>query len=71
VNDLVETTERMVPEVARARACGRERGVELSMSGSGPSLFTLADDRRDALRIARILRKAGLRARPYGIGVTR
>jgi 4-diphosphocytidyl-2-C-methyl-D-erythritol kinase len=69
-NDLVETTERAVPALKLARACAAERGVELAMSGSGPSLFTVADDRRDALRRARILRRAGLRARPLAVGVT-
>jgi 4-diphosphocytidyl-2-C-methyl-D-erythritol kinase len=69
LNDLLETTERMVPAVTIARACAREHGVELAMSGSGPSLFTLADDRHDALRKARILRRAGLHARPYVLGV--
>lgn len=70
VNDLLETTERMVPAVTIARARARERGIELAMSGSGPSLFTLADDRQDALRKARILRRTGLRARPSVLGVT-
>ena len=70
VNDLRETTERVVPEVQHALARARDRGVELAMSGSGPSFFTLADDRRDALRIARILRRAGLRAHAHPLGVT-
>jgi len=70
VNELLDTTERMVPAITLARACARERGIELAMSGSGPSLFTLADDRRDALRKARILRRAGLRARAVVLGVT-
>jgi 4-diphosphocytidyl-2-C-methyl-D-erythritol kinase len=69
-NDLVATTERAVPALRLARACAADRGIELAMSGSGPSLFTVADDRRDALRKARILRRAGLHARPLAVGVT-
>jgi 4-diphosphocytidyl-2C-methyl-D-erythritol kinase len=40
------------------------------MSGSGPSLFALGDDRAHAIRIARRLRHAGLRARVLRLGVT-
>ncbi|HEV8534207.1 MAG TPA: 4-(cytidine 5'-diphospho)-2-C-methyl-D-erythritol kinase [Candidatus Limnocylindria bacterium] len=70
VNDLATDAERVVPAITDARRTASEAGVALAMSGSGPSLFALADDRADALRIARRLRRAGLRARAIEIGVT-
>jgi 4-diphosphocytidyl-2-C-methyl-D-erythritol kinase len=63
-NDLLASAERSCPAIASWRAAAAARGVLLAMTGSGPSLFAVADDRADALRIARILRRAGLRARP-------
>ena len=44
-------------------------GVTLLLSGSGPSLFAVADSRQDALRIARILRAQGLEAGALELGV--
>ncbi|HEY7624067.1 MAG TPA: 4-(cytidine 5'-diphospho)-2-C-methyl-D-erythritol kinase [Candidatus Limnocylindria bacterium] len=70
VNDLTEAATAVAPAIAEARALAAEAGVALSMSGSGPSLFALGDDRADALRMARRLRRAGLRARAYPLGVT-
>lgn len=63
-NDLREAAERVCPLIAEARASARARGIELALSGSGPSLFAIADDRAHALRLSRSLRRAGLRARP-------
>ena len=64
-NDLLAAAERLCPEVADARSRAAHRGIQLALSGSGPTLFTLADDRRDALRIARILRRIGLAAHAH------
>jgi 4-diphosphocytidyl-2-C-methyl-D-erythritol kinase len=69
-NDLLEAAERVAPAVAEARKTASSMGIDLAMSGSGPSLFALGDDRADAIRIARRLRRAGLRARALRIGVT-
>ena len=64
-NDLLAAAERLCPEIADARAHAAQRGIQLALSGSGPTLFTVADDRRDALRIARILRRIGLAAHAH------
>jgi 4-diphosphocytidyl-2-C-methyl-D-erythritol kinase len=64
-NDLLAAAERLCPEVADARSRAAHRGIQLALSGSGPTLFTVADDRRDALRIARILRRIGLAAHAH------
>ena len=63
-NDLLWAAQRLCPAIASWREAAAARGVPLSLTGSGPTLFAIADDRADALRIARILRRAGLRARP-------
>jgi 4-diphosphocytidyl-2-C-methyl-D-erythritol kinase len=65
MNDLLAAAERLCPELADARARAAQRGIHLALSGSGPTLFTVADDRRDALRIARILRRIGLTAHAH------
>ncbi|MDP9266032.1 MAG: 4-(cytidine 5'-diphospho)-2-C-methyl-D-erythritol kinase [Chloroflexota bacterium] len=67
-NDLLAAAERCAPEIADVRALAAARGIDLQLSGSGPSLFAVADDRADALRIARALRRLGLRARPLALG---
>jgi 4-diphosphocytidyl-2-C-methyl-D-erythritol kinase len=59
-NDLLGPAERLCPAITNARSRAAEKGIILSLSGSGPTLFAVADDRRDALRIARILRRVGL-----------
>jgi len=64
-NDLLAPAERLCPAIADARSRAQRRGITLSLSGSGPTLFTVADDRRDALRTARILRRIGLAARAH------
>jgi 4-diphosphocytidyl-2-C-methyl-D-erythritol kinase len=61
-NDLLAPAERLCPAIADARIRAAERGIALSLTGSGPTLFAIADDRRDALRIKRTLRRIGLQA---------
>ena len=67
-NDLERAAERACPWIADARASARARGVTLQLSGSGPSLFAVADDRAHALRLVRALRRAGLRSRALALG---
>ena len=69
VNDLTETAERIAPSIANTRNLAAILGIDLTMSGSGPSLFTLAKDRAHALQMARVLRRAGLKARLCALGV--
>lgn len=64
-NDLTEAAESLCPLIGEARSAARARGIDLTLSGSGPSLFAVANDRAHAIRIARALTAAGLRARPY------
>lgn len=68
-NDLLDAAERIVPAVADARKIASGMGIHLALSGSGPSLFALGDDRADAIRIARQLRRGGLRTRVLRMGV--
>jgi 4-diphosphocytidyl-2-C-methyl-D-erythritol kinase len=70
VNDLLAAAERVSPIVADVRKTAAGVGIALAMSGSGPSLFALADDRAHAIRTARRLRRSGLRARATALGVT-
>ena len=67
-NDLERAAERACGWIADARASARARGVTLQLSGSGPSLFAIADDRAHALRLVRALRRAGLRSRALRLG---
>ena len=60
-NELLDAAERACGWIADARAAARTRDIELHLSGSGPALFAIADDRAQALRLARALRNAGLR----------
>jgi len=64
-NDLLAAAERLCPEIAEARSRAALRGIQLALSGSGPTLFAVAENRRDALRIARILRRVGLLAHAH------
>jgi 4-diphosphocytidyl-2-C-methyl-D-erythritol kinase len=64
-NDLLGPAARLCPAIAEARARAAEHGIALALSGSGPTLFANADDRRDALRMARILRRLGLLAHAH------
>ncbi len=66
-NDLAAAAENVCPAVAEARSLASRAGVELSVTGSGPSLFAVADDRAHAIRMSRALRRAGLRARPRAL----
>jgi 4-diphosphocytidyl-2-C-methyl-D-erythritol kinase len=68
-NDLLAAAERIAPSIGDVRKSAARLGIALAMSGSGPSLFALGDDRADAIRIARRLRRTGLRARVLGLGV--
>src|SRR5207237_3442335 len=68
-NDLLAAAGRVAPEIADARKTASALGIDLALSGSGPSLFALGDDRADAIRIARRLRRAGLRVRVLAAGV--
>jgi 4-diphosphocytidyl-2-C-methyl-D-erythritol kinase len=68
-NDLAAAAARVSPAVLAAREAANARRIELVVSGSGPSLFAVADDRAHALRLTRSLRRAGLRASPRAICV--
>jgi len=68
-NDLRDAAERVAPAIAEARNTAAGIGVDLAVSGSGPSLFTLGDDRAHAIGVARRLRRAGLRVRVVRLGV--
>ena len=68
-NGLLAAAERVCPPIADARALAEGTGIALSLSGSGPTLFRVANDRADALRIARLLRRRGLAARAHLLGV--
>ena len=69
-NDLLDAAQRVAPAIAEVRKNASAMGIDLAMSGSGPSLFALGDDRPHAIRIARRLRRAGLRVRVLALGVT-
>jgi 4-diphosphocytidyl-2-C-methyl-D-erythritol kinase len=64
-NDLLGPAVRLCPDIGDACARAAQRGIALSLTGSGPTLFAVADDRRDALRIARTLRRIGLAAHAH------
>ena len=67
-NDLLGAASRVCRDIGEARLIAGSKGVTLTLSGSGPSLFAIADSRADALRLARILRGQGLDARPQELG---
>ncbi|MBI3521961.1 MAG: 4-(cytidine 5'-diphospho)-2-C-methyl-D-erythritol kinase [Chloroflexi bacterium] len=68
-NDLLAAASRVCPQITSDITAARAAGIALSLSGSGPSLFALADDRAHAIRLARRLRRASLAARPHRIGI--
>jgi len=68
-NDLLAAAERRCEAIVTWRTAAAARGIPLFLTGSGPTLFAVADDRGDAVRIARILRRAGMRAHPHKICV--
>lgn len=67
-NDLLDAASRVCRDIGEARLIAGGKGVTLALSGSGPSLFAVADSRQDALRLARILRGEGLDARARELG---
>ena len=67
-NDLLDAASRACREIGEARLIAGATGVTLALSGSGPSLFAVADSRQDALRTARVLRGHGLDARAWALG---
>ena len=69
-NDLLEAAERVAPAIADARKTASAMGIDLAMSGSGPSLFALGDDRAHAIAIGRRLRRTGLHTSVLRLGVT-
>ncbi len=69
-NDLLAAAERRCAAIASWREVAAARGIALALTGSGPTLFAVADDRADALRMARILGRAGLRARAHRAAVS-
>jgi 4-diphosphocytidyl-2-C-methyl-D-erythritol kinase len=68
-NDLLAAATRRCEAIASWQATAAARGIALFLTGSGPTLFALADDRADALRVARILKRAGLRAHAHALFV--
>jgi 4-diphosphocytidyl-2-C-methyl-D-erythritol kinase len=65
VNDLLPAALRCCEAIGSWQAAAAARGIPLFLTGSGPTLFAIADDRADALRTSRILRRAGLRPRAH------
>jgi 4-diphosphocytidyl-2C-methyl-D-erythritol kinase len=68
-NDLLPAALRRCEAIASWQEVAAARGIPLFLTGSGPALFAVADDRADSLRMSRILRRAGLRPRAHAIGV--
>jgi 4-diphosphocytidyl-2-C-methyl-D-erythritol kinase len=68
-NDLLPAAMRRCEAIATWRQAAAARGIPLFLTGSGPTLFAVADDRADALRIARILRRAGMRPSVHRVAV--
>ena len=69
-NDLLAAAESVAPAIADARKRASALGIDLAMSGSGPSLFALGDDRAHAIRIGRRLRRVGFEVRVVRLGVS-
>jgi len=69
-NDLLDAASRVCRDIGETRLIAGSKGVTLALSGSGPSMFSVADSRADALRLARILRGQGLDARAHELGPT-
>ena len=68
-NDLLPAATRRCDAIRSWQEAAGARGIPLFLTGSGPTLFAIPDDRADALRIARILRRAGMRAHAYPLAV--
>ena len=69
-NDLLAAAESIAPAISDVRTTASALGIDLAMSGSGPSLFALGDDRVHAIQIARRLRRAGFGVRVLRLGVS-
>jgi len=70
-NDLLDAACRVCRDIGEARLLAGAKGITLALSGSGSSLFVVAESRRDALRLARILTGQGLDARALALGLHR
>jgi 4-diphosphocytidyl-2C-methyl-D-erythritol kinase len=68
-NDLLPAALRCCEAIRSWQEAAAARGIPLFLTGSGPTLFAIADDRADALRMSRILRRAGLRPRAQVLAV--
>lgn len=68
-NDLLLAATRRCDAIRSWQEAAGARGIPLFLTGSGPTLFAIPDDRADALRIARILRRGGMRAHAYPLAV--
>ena len=60
-NDLLPAARRLRPELDALFALVREAGGSPRLTGSGPTIFTLADDAASAAAIAGALARAGAR----------
>ena len=60
-NDLLPAARRLRPELDSLFALVREAGGTPRLTGSGPTIFTLADDAESAAAIAAALERAGAR----------
>ena len=60
-NDLLAPARRLRPELTELLAAVSRAGAEPHLTGSGPTLFSVADDPEHAASVAGRLRDAGLR----------
>lgn len=70
-NDLLPAAVRRCEAIRSWQEAAAARGIPLFLTGSGPTLFAIADDRADALRMSRILRRVGLRPRAHLLASSR
>ena len=61
-NDLLAPARRLRPELDAIFAAAAAAGGQPRLSGSGPTVFSLADDRQHAAAIAAGIERAGIRA---------
>lgn len=71
MGNLLETvTVERYPEIAAIKDIMREQGaLNAMMSGSGPTVFGLFQDRKDAKRAASVLRSSGLTRQVFVTGI--
>ncbi|MDE7062083.1 MAG: hypothetical protein K2O73_02435, partial [Lachnospiraceae bacterium] len=71
MGNLLETvTVQRYPEIAAIKDIMREQGaLNAMMSGSGPTVFGLFQDRKDAKRAASVLRSSGLTRQVFVTGI--